>query len=77
MFLKFYVAYRALEDVSLLVDGTLAGRACFYAEAQDALDTGLPCDKVIISRDHRGRFDHIGKPFQRAREGDKKALKKA
>lgn len=43
---KYYVQYRTADQVSR-VTNELAGSFSYYAEAQDALDTGMFCEKLL------------------------------
>ncbi|MBD2803053.1 hypothetical protein ID854_22055 [Xenorhabdus sp. M] len=57
------IMYRTANQVSR-VSNELAGSFMYFANAQDAMDTGLFCQKLVLdywSGDER--FDFLGKPF--------------
>lgn len=64
---KYYIQYRTADQVSR-VKNELAGSFSYYAEAQDALDTGQFCEKLLspvwgeISDSEP--FDFLGKRFK-------------
>lgn len=63
----FYkVSYRTADQVSR-VKNELAGSFMYFANAQDAMDTGLFCQKVLIpvwDKSREERFDFLGKRFE-------------
>lgn len=62
----YKVCYRAADQVSR-VQNDLAGSFMYFAEAQDAMDTGLFCQKVLIpvwELTIEDRCDFLGKRFE-------------
>lgn len=63
---NYQVAYRTADQVSR-VSNELAGAYMYFAEAQDAMETGLFCQKLLISvwpGERIDRCDFLGKPFR-------------
>ncbi|WP_149543099.1 hypothetical protein [Serratia marcescens] len=64
---KYYVMYRTADQVSR-VKNDLAGSFSYYAEAQDALDSGLFCQKILSpvwgSIYDKNPSDFLGKRFR-------------
>lgn len=61
----YKVTYRTANQVSR-VSNELAGSFMYFATAQDAMDTGMFCQKVLIpvwTGDREERQDFLGKPF--------------
>lgn len=62
---NYKVCYRTADQVSR-VKNELAGSFMYFAEAQDALDTGLFCQKVLVpvwELSIEERCDFLGKRF--------------
>lgn len=63
---KYYIQYRTTNQVSR-VKNELAGSFSYYAEAQDALDSGLFCEKILSpiwgDISDSKQFDFLGKHF--------------
>ncbi|MGJ0636820.1 hypothetical protein [Xenorhabdus bovienii] len=60
---RVIIKYRTANMVSR-VSNELAGGFMYYAKAQDALDSGLFCEKLIHSYREGGQWhDFLGKPF--------------
>lgn len=61
----YKVTYRTADQVSR-VSNELAGSFMYFATGQDAMDTGLFCQKVLIPvwpGDREEKEDFLGKPF--------------
>jgi len=63
---NYKVCYRTADQVSR-VSNELAGSFMYFALAQDAMDTGLFCQKILIpvwGMSGKERFDFLGKRFE-------------
>ena len=63
---KYKVCYRTADQVSR-VSNELAGSFMYFATAQDAMDTGLFCQKVLIpvwELSIEDRSDFLGKRYE-------------
>lgn len=63
---RFKVCYRTADQVSR-VSNELAGSFMYFATAQDAMDTGLYCQKILIpvwELSIEDRTDFLGKRFE-------------
>ncbi|GEM_PF-3052570 len=63
---NYKVCYRTADQVSR-VSNELAGSFMYFANAQDAMDTGLFCHKVLIpvwELSIEDRSDFLGKRFE-------------
>lgn len=63
---KYKVCYRTADRVSR-VSNELAGSFMYFATAQDAMDTGLFCQKVLIpvwELSIEDRSDFLGKRYE-------------
>ncbi len=63
---NYKVCYRTADQVSR-VSNELAGSFMYFASAQDAMDTGLFCQKVLIpvwELSIEDRNDFLGKRFE-------------
>ncbi|MBD2816522.1 hypothetical protein ID850_17640 [Xenorhabdus sp. Flor] len=60
---KVVIMYRTADQVSR-VSNELAGIFMYFANAQDAMDTGLFCQKLVFDYwPGDERFDFLDKPF--------------
>lgn len=63
---NYKVCYRTADQVSR-VKNELAGSFMYFAEAQDAMDTGLFCQKILIpvwELSIEERSDFLGKRYE-------------
>ncbi len=63
---RYKVCYRTADQVSRVIN-ELAGSFMYFSSAQDAMDTGLFCQKILIpiwELSIDDRFDFLGKRFE-------------
>lgn len=69
---RYKVCYRTADQVSR-VSNKLAGSFMYFAEAKDALDTGLFCQKLLLpvwELSIDDRKDFLGKDFELVNKAD-------
>ena len=70
--MSYFVKYKTATMVSR-IDNSLAGSFMYFADPQDAFDTGLFCEKVVVYVDDffpENRIDIFGKYFKVASEAE-------